>query len=141
MKLKRQSRQAPRPELNIAAMIDIVFQLLIFFMCTTSFKTNEEALQAQARQLSRKAREAQDLVPVRVQVSPADTDVLIECDGLVCRGFPDLLQRLKARRAIADVPVIITGGSRTGFRHMVTALDTCYEAGLTNVAFSTKGVK
>ncbi|HUW35167.1 MAG TPA: biopolymer transporter ExbD, partial [Planctomycetota bacterium] len=68
MRLTRQKRAGAGAELNIAAMIDVVFQLLIFFMCTSSFGTLENDLAAKATQPGPGQRARADFPPVRVNL-------------------------------------------------------------------------
>jgi len=143
MLLTRQSREAKKPELNIAAMIDIVFLLLIFFMCTSSFKSVENELQSQTSQPGSGAtEEEQDFPPVRVEVSVAGAGVLFECDNQACAGFSDLVGKLKSRtKRRKDLVVIISGQGAVPFGQMAAALKACYMAGVESPAFSTKGIE
>jgi len=129
------------PELNMAPMIDIVFLLLVFFMCTSSFNENEGQLPAQTPQTSLQARQLiEDFDPVRITLGATGGVVEVQCDGQYCAGFDVLFAKLQARRAIADVPVIIEGRKGVPFGPMVAAMDTCYRANFRRVAFSARGV-
>jgi len=138
--LTRQQRRISRPRLNMAAMIDVVFLLLIFFMCTAAFVKREDRLPSRALREGAVAADALDqLEPIRLRLSGADDRVVVECDGRAVGTFAELVQMLRARRAIADVPVIIEGQGSVPFVRMVGALDACYQAGLPRAGFSTKG--
>ncbi len=129
------------PELNMAPMIDIVFLLLVFFMCTSSFNENESQLPAQMPQTSLQGRRLiEDFDPVRITLQTTAGAVEVQCDGQPCPSFDALLAKLEARRAIADVPVIIEGRKGVPFGPMVAAMDTCYRANFRQVAFSARGV-
>ncbi|MCF7958541.1 MAG: biopolymer transporter ExbD [Phycisphaerae bacterium] len=138
MKLTRQTYKPERPSLNMAAMIDVVFLLLIFFMCTTSFTPPESELLAQLPRIEAGQGGREDFEPVRIYLSVAESNpaVLIQCDGLGCDDFSHLREMLTARKAIADVRVIIGGDPTVPFEYMVQAMDVCYDAGLERVAFS-----
>jgi biopolymer transport protein ExbD len=140
MLLTRQSKTLSRPVLNMASMIDVVFLLLIFFMCTSSFQKLENDLPTQLPQVGvGQDRQADDFDPVRIRLTRSGAGVLVTCDGLACATFDELAEQLRARRAIADVPVIIEGQGTVAFRHMVRALDACYREDLRRVAFSARG--
>jgi len=141
MLLTRQSREPARLQLNMAAMIDVVFLLLIFFMCTSSFRKLEHDMPTQLPRVAvgQKQQEA-DIGPIRIRLGRTNEGVLVTCDGHPCGTFNDLAEQLEARRAIADIPVIIEGQGVVPFRYMVAALDTCYQADLRRVAFSANGV-
>jgi biopolymer transport protein ExbD len=122
----------------MASMIDVVFLILIFFMCTSAF-TQEQELKSNLPRASGKGPSAEDFGPVRIRLSAIGNSVSILCDGKPCADFDVLVKTLEARRAVADMPVIIEGQSNVPFRYMVAALDACHRADLQRVAFSAKG--
>ncbi len=139
MLLTRQSRQPPRPELNMASMIDVVFLLLIFFMCTSSFQKLENDLPAQMPQAGQAQTQETPLEPVRIRASRVNNATIFQCGDNACATPAALVQRLKALRALGDAQVIIEGQGDVPFGDMVAALDACYQADLRRVAFSAKG--
>ena len=139
MQLTRQSQKSGRPMLNMAAMIDVVFLLLIFFMCTTSFRSPEEQLPTQLPRVGTGTGAAQeDFNPVRIILTSVEDGALVRCDNKICTTFESLTNMLIDRRKIADVPVIIQGQGSVPFRYMVGALNSCHQAELRRVAFSTQ---
>ena len=141
MLLTRQGHQTTRFQLNMAAMIDVVFLLLIFFMCTSSFRQTEDELPAQLPRTHPATQAADDdFQPVRISVRSVGDGALVECDGQPCGTFDSLANLLKQRRQIADIPVIIQGQNTVPFSYMVAALDACHVADLTRVAFSVEQV-
>jgi biopolymer transport protein ExbD len=142
MLLTRQNKKSGPPELNMASMIDVVFLLLIFFMCTSSFEKLENTMPSNLPGKSADDSAPDELFePVRIEVRGMAEGVLVTVDGSPCRDFDALAGKLKARRAIADLPVVIAGEDRVPFEYMVGALDSCYRANLRKVAFSAKGLK
>ncbi len=121
-------------------MIDVVFLLLIFFMCTSNFSKLENDLPAQMPQAGKADNQEQVFEPVRVKLSRVNNATVIQCGDDMVGTIPGLIAKLKALRAIDDVPVIIEGAATVPFGAMVAALDACYQANLRNVAFSSKGV-
>jgi len=122
----------------MGAMIDVVFLLLIFFMCTTSFRPLEEILSADLPQVSSEAARREDYPPVRIQLSGDAEKLYITCDSKPCESFDILLLELQVRRDIDDIPVIIAGEPEVPFEYMVKARDLCEAADLTQVAFSAE---
>ena len=121
-------------------MIDVVMLLLIFFMCTTSFNKPEQNLFTQLSHLGTgQNTEIEDFEPVEIMLTKTEKGISVFCDGQSCDTFEALAGLLRARRQIADVKVIIKGHSDVPFWYMVAAVDTCYGAQLSRVAFSTKG--
>ena len=139
MLLTRQRKQPELPTLNMAAMVDIVFLLNVFFLCTASAIQLEKEIPTPMPQVRTAPEAAREFDPVRIRLSRAAEGVLVTCDNQPCATFHDLATMLRARRAIADVPVIIQGEGAVPFGKMVAALDTCHRADLRKVAFSAQG--
>ncbi len=139
MKLRVGTRRWRSGELNMASMIDVVFLLLIYFLFALTSGKGEQSM---AMQLPRAGvggeSEAVDFDAVRVVIDGKGGKVSVLCDGVDVGGCDRLAERLKERRAIADVSVIIEGKNDVNFGAMVTALDVCYRADLRRVAFSAK---
>lgn len=140
MRLTRQKRVCGDVKLDMAAMVDVVMLLLIFFMCTTTFKEVEQGIDAQVAEISDGAGEIViDFEPIEIELSNTPSGVVVRCDGSVCGSFDELGVMLRQRRAIADVDVIVLGEGEVPFWYMVAAVDECYGADLWKVAYSTRG--
>lgn len=138
MRLTRQGVKPTGPTLNIASLVDVVFLLLIFFMCTSSFDRLEGTLPAEFPGRPKTPAElVEDFDPVQIDLTRSGGSVLVRCDGEPCGTFAILQRHLEARRALADVPVIIAGEESVPLEYMVGALDACRTAGFERVAFST----
>ncbi len=123
----------------MASMIDVVFLLLIFFMCTSSFSTPEQLMPTQLPSVSPQARQAADFDPIRIRLAGGPGWVTMTIDGQAVTDLDALERQLAAREAVADVPVIITGETAVPFDRMVGAFDRCRKVGLERVAFSAGG--
>lgn len=141
MLLSRQKHAPPMPQLNMTPMIDVVFQLLIFFMCTSASHILESDMPAQMPQPGLRNPSQGEFLPIHIRITKTEDGVLILCDQQPCDTFDTLVGKLRARRqAVQDVPVIIEGEPTVPFGNMVAALDACYLAEMKQVAFSPKGV-
>ena len=141
MQLTQQKTRVVRPQLNMAAMIDVVFLLLTFFMCTSSFSTPEDQLRTHLPKIgSVKGTAAEDFEPIRILLHSVDGGVLVQCDGQPCATFMVLAEKLRARREVADIPVIVQGQGTVPFGYMVAAVDACHSSGLRRVAFLADGI-
>ena len=141
MRLTRQIHKPTLPTLNMAAMIDVVFLLLIYFLLTLVFLDPEQSLLSQLPNIGQRQALApmRDFEPVRIHLLPAPgrtPAVRIAVDGTTVEDYAQLEAELKRRRAIADLPVIIQGADELAFDYLVRALDACHRAELFNVAFS-----
>lgn len=143
MLLTRQKQNPVAPQLNMASMVDVVFLLLIFFMCTSSFTQIEDKLTTQLSQIgSGTTQETIELPPVHIHLQrSASGAVLISCENEIFREseYNNFLKKLTEWRAIDDMRVIIEGEGTVPFGSMVRAIDACYQADLRQVAFSATG--
>ncbi len=136
MQLTRQTHRPNPPRLQMAAMIDIVFLLLIFFMCTTTFARPEEDLPTQLPANTEASTALDEFDPVQIRLDLVDGAVITTVDGIEVAGDAELRTQLEARRAIANIPAIIQGGGQVPFGEMVRVLDLCYAIGLNRVAYA-----
>jgi biopolymer transport protein ExbD len=140
MLLTRQKQYPVPPQLNMASMVDVVFLLLIFFMCTSSFTQIEDKLPTQLSQVgSGTSEESLDFPPIRISLQGGPGNLLITYNGQLYSNFQTLLEKLRNDRISDEVSVIIEGQGTVSFESMVKAIDCCYQVNIQNVAFSTKG--
>ncbi len=132
--MRIRGRAQEEPTLNLTPMIDVVFQLLIFFMVATTFLDPEKEIEIELPEAESGT------------VSEAETDDLVInvfADGhIVLSGQElsrdDLLQRL--RGAAANDPqtaVTIRGDRLVHHEHIVAVMDACGRAGLLNLSVGT----
>ncbi|MHC4627748.1 MAG: ExbD/TolR family protein, partial [Planctomycetota bacterium] len=141
MLLTRQKQQQTGPQLNMAAMVDVVFLLLIFFMCTSSISRLESSLSSQVSRLGPgSGQELEELPPYIIRLERAGEGVLVWLEDRPCATFDDLHDRLRETyNRGPDVPVLIRSQARVPYGYVVAALDACRKAGFQTVAFSTRG--
>ena len=69
--------ESDETELNMTPMIDIVFQLIIFFMCIMKFKTLEKKIEAflpKDRGLAKTPEKIEERVQIKVTIKQSDTE-------------------------------------------------------------------
>ena len=134
MKFRTSSRDSP--EINLTALIDVVFLLLIFFMVSTTFEWRSE-LSIQLPEASARASTGDDAV----------VDVVIDAEGRVyVEGRPlDGLEARTLRRALAsaaqslDSPQVVIGAdAQTPHQSVVTVMDAARQAGLYRLTFAAR---
>ncbi len=125
----------------MAAMVDIVFLLLIFFMCTSSISQLESSLSGHVSRLGPgSGRESEDMLPYIIRLERVSEGVLVSLEDRPCATFDDLFDRLRKTYARSgDSPVLIRGQGAVPYGYMVAALDACRRAGFQRAAFSAKG--
>ena len=133
-----------RLDVKMTPMIDVIFLLLIFFVCTASFHPPEEVLPT-----SLSLPGAIDS-PVPVEPELEDLDEIIvkvswEDGRAVCRinqGEPRGLEAVRAvlvaiaRRVKADVPVILDVDGQVPMEGVIDVYDLCRQAGLEKIRFA-----
>jgi biopolymer transport protein ExbD len=129
-KQKKGRRQAEAAKLEMTPMIDVVFQLLIFFIVTLKVEDILAELEVTrpAPDPDAKEEQVEDLLTIQVYE-----------DGYVLRGRRVSLQTLENRlMRIAsyskNITVIIKCTGNSPHRYLVELLDICSKAGLKNLS-------
>ena len=128
------AQQNRRPVVPLAAMLDILFLLLIFFVTTGSFRAEEQ-------QIDVELPTAQAAAPIK----PERTELLINVrqDGTIVVGeaalnanaLGVLLERLVSE--FPDERVIIRGDREVSYHRIITVMDVARAAGVRNIYFAT----
>jgi biopolymer transport protein ExbD len=159
-KLLHQRRLARRRSnnvftLNLAPMMDVMFNLLVFFLVATAFTLPEGLLAAKLPRttgISASASLAVPVVPIKIFLEPADmkagtrirvsTSLRSDAATLtVVQNFEDLyslLAQMVIKPGItADTPVIIAAKPQTSWDQVVNAFNACLRAKCKNVVFAS----
>ena len=144
--------ESPGIHLNFTAMIDVIFQLLIYFVVTASFTIDEGALTARLPEGTGLAPALPKLPqrPITIRLSPvagAPAQCHIELVGLIRQvgDFGELAAHL-ARIQFSgrnpdgafkpDNPLIIEPGDKLAWQHVVNGLNAAIKAGYSNISFA-----
>jgi biopolymer transport protein ExbD len=130
------THQDDMPQLNLTPMIDVVFLLIVFFMCAASFSDMEE-------------RDIDLRLPEVAKADAANTapkarQVAVYGDGRIALDKEDVtLAQLTARltTGLAEQPamsVVILGDAGCEFQHVAETLAACKEAGVTKLSVSVR---
>lgn len=134
MNFKRQNREAV--EVNLTALIDIVFLLLIFFMVSTTFsKENHLSIdlpEASADTPANALQAIEIVISVNGDYSINEQALLNQQLSTLKRG----IQKTLAERTTA--PVIITADANTPHQSVVRAMDAAGQLGLVNLSITTR---
>jgi len=115
------------------SMIDVVFLLLIFFMCVSSFRRPEQRLEATFLDGPGPPPPPVSRVIVRIRM---DGDrAVITAQDYPCEDLNDLAAKL-ARLAgnLPELKVLVDGRADVPFRYVVGAMDACGRARVANVS-------
>ena len=150
---KRLSRRSAM-QLNLTAMIDVVFLLLIYFMVATDFKVGEEVYRMDLPQRSQSAQQQDpfdlDDEPLRISVASSGFGVRryrISIEGPYPQpeDFEALFSFLQDRQIneltsgglfATDHPIIIQPTRTTRWEHAMEAFNAAARARYTNVIFA-----
>ncbi len=124
-------------------MIDVVFQLLIYFICTASFRVAEQTLPTTLPPSGSvgftPSREVEELELVRIVLAQQGGNLEIRLNGQACADLAALSERLAQLRSLVALPVVLDIGPDVELGHVVAAYDTCLLVGLTDIHFAAPG--
>jgi biopolymer transport protein ExbD len=139
-----------RFDVQMTPMIDVVFQLLIFFVCTVSFQVQEESLPATPRLKAAVAGgaaavarppELEDLPEVEIVVHRKAAAVEWLVNREACSTLDDVRRRMAALSKIgemkAKVPVVLDVADDVPMSAAIDVYDVCLSLGYQKVQFVT----
>ena len=144
-KVNRQAMEEEKEFEIPTSMIDVVFLLLIFFMCATRFRTLEQRLEANLpKNEGARPTPTEVVVPqeIRIKISVDDSGrPVILAHDYPCADLNDLARKLKRlARIMPGLPVVIDGRQRVPFQYILGAVDACMRAELRDVKFQAPPV-
>ena len=128
------SQDADAPEMNLTALIDVVFLLLIFFMVATTFLDPEREIGIELPQASNAAEQAPKLDEIIINIS-RDGEILLGGAPVDRATLEATLKR--AAQNDPATPVTIRGDRLVHHEDVVGVMDACGAAGLSNLAVGT----
>ena len=121
-------------------MIDVVFQLLIFFLCTASFAMSEQSLPTMLPPTGaatyQPTKEVQELELIRIALSQRGGELKIEINGTRIDGVTELRDRLRQIIALANLPTVLDIGPEVELGNVVAVYDSCLAVGLHDIHFA-----
>ncbi len=133
---------------NMTPMIDVVFNLLIFFLCTGSFNQPEGLLPSRLpKHHGVVAGEELPSSPIRIMLKQHGTgqdDYTIRIDGRTKQpnSFSELADDLRELRETpafdADSQVIVVADGEVRWDHLVNAFNAAVVARFKNITFGTQ---
>jgi biopolymer transport protein ExbD len=139
-----------RFDVQMTPMIDVVFQLLIFFVCTVSFQQPEQRLSASPRVTVSSGSgsstravppELEDLRQVDVVVARSDVRTTWTVNGDPCANLDDVRRRLGALARLKQfktiVPVVLDVADDVPMADAIDVYDAALLLGFEKVQFVT----
>ena len=131
MRFKREEEEE-EIAFQMAPMIDVVFQLIIFFMCVTTLSKLVVAEDIRLP-LAEYSREKKGIVEVVVNVYPDGTISILPYEYQV-EELPSFFESAKVD---GQLKVYIRGDKNTDFKEIVKVMDACAQADIWDVSFAT----
>jgi biopolymer transport protein ExbD len=123
------------PTINLTPMIDVVFQLVIFFMVGTTFSQMDRHIELQVPEVN--DRGALTSAPEKRVVSVLRDGRITLDDEFVT--LPELEKQLAAVRAqYPGLGVTVRGDGRASFQPVADVLNACKQAGISELAISVR---
>jgi len=125
------------PTLNLTAMLDVLFLLIIFFMLGTRFVDDERKIGLSVPKVVDKGS---------LSAAPSRCIVNVYLDGTIALDQqPVTLEQLAAklsaaRRQQGDIGVLVRGDGNDKYQRMVLVLNACKQAGIKNLGISVRPV-
>jgi biopolymer transport protein ExbD len=125
------------PTLNLTAMLDVMFLLIIFFMLGTRFIDDE-------RKIGLRVPEVVDCGTLTA--APARKEVNVFRDGTITLDkkavtLDQLTERLAvARRQYSDLGVLVRGDARGEFQNVAAVLTACKRAGIQDLGITVRSM-
>ncbi len=120
------------PSVDITALIDVVFLMLIFFMVSTTF---DKQTQLKVDLPSASATEQQPAQDDRVEITiDPKGNFYVNDRELVTHDAPTLRRAIeKAAKGNTELPVLVSGDRRAPLQAMVTVMDVTARLGMTRL--------
>ncbi len=139
------SRNTHSTDVAMTPMIDVVFLLLIFFICTASFEIPEQILPSHLTGGSTTSalppppvEQPLEQILVRSRLQPGGA-VRWEINHRVCESFAELRRILAAIAAVdVEVPVILDVAGEIPLGDVIDVYDLCRLVGFDRVQFAAR---
>jgi biopolymer transport protein ExbD len=129
------THQDEQPTLNLTAMLDVMFLLLIFFVLNTKFLDDERQINLQVPQVTDPGKLA---AAAQQQTINVYRDGTLTLDGAAVT-LPELPSRLAAARGPAkSLGVLVRGDGHGELQRVADVLTACKQAGISDLAISVR---
>jgi len=133
MNFRRQT-SPQHPGIQLAPLVDVLLLLLIFFLLTWNAARNENELDVKIPKATAAKEKSAPIGDVIVNVK-SDGSVVVNRRTLNEADLTALLKGLVQLNP--DQAVVIRGDEAGAYKYIVSVLNICSQAGVTNVAFAT----
>ena len=133
--MKFRNHKLPPAELQLAPMLDVVFQLLIFFLVSFEFQRSEMDMKVSVPSAQEGADNERARGEILVNVRE-NGEVVVENQTMT---QPQLREKLTAiAKQHENQPIRLRGDADCKYQTIVEVIDTCQKAGIWNISFATQ---
>ena len=123
------------PQMNLTPMIDVVFNLIIFFMVGTTFADMERQFDVQLPKVT--TAQPQTSLPDEIVINVyASGKIIVGNDTLDLKQLGTRLAA--AQKNYADQAVLVRGDGASAYQHIMNVLAVCHEAKITHFSLATQ---
>jgi biopolymer transport protein ExbD len=122
------------PGFQIAPMVDVIFNLLCFFLVGQIFSTWETELDVKVP--TAQTGQVSERLPGEIIINiQQDGTIIVNKQNLDEQGLRAMLGRIV--KLFPGQPVIIRADTRTAYGHVIKVLDLCRQSDIWNISFTT----
>ena len=130
----RRQRNAPEPEINLIAFIDILLVLVIFLMLSTTWSRMTELNLSLPVADAQPEKERSRLIVLGIT---QDGRYAVNRQPLAGLTVPDLIEALTPLAA-QDVSLVISADAQASHQSVVNAMEAARRTGLSQITFATQ---
>lgn len=132
--MKIQRRSPKRGRVEIIPMIDTILILLIFYMSFSTFSAKEKRIDSRLPLIAKASAIAPTKVPLDLAIHVFNKErITVNGAEYEATGLRDAMMQLASIGQ--EATIVIEGEADTSYQAVISALDACAQARLTNVAF------
>lgn len=141
-KKRRKGVGGEQMELQLTSMIDVIFQLLIYFIITANFVIDEGTIKAKLPGDSAQAQKLDDTIPTNIYINTSGDaiDYTLRIDSTSVDNISELygilMGRIEAGSLDVDDQVTIHPQGKVRWQHVVNVFNACVKADLEAVGFA-----
>ncbi|MCX7027320.1 MAG: biopolymer transporter ExbD [Spirochaetes bacterium] len=135
--MNRRRALSAKTEINMTPLIDVILQLIIFFMITTTFRTAPGIMLDLPN--SNTAQSVQSSA-IRVLVMSED-EIYVDKTRTSLQALPGILKQRVAGSDANSVQAVLEGRSGAPYQLIISVLDAFRQNGMQNVGLITKKEK
>lgn len=133
--MRLQSRRTEEPDVNLTALIDVVFLLLIFFMVSTTFERETEISIELPEASGQPLQSEKPVVEISID---AKGRYFVNAHEVVNTQIDTLKRAINEAAGGQEKPrVILSADRNTPHQAVITAMDAARQLGFVNLTFAT----